>query len=339
MSTVEAGVKEAPAEASLSEKVTALEISDTKAEESTPPVAASIEKLSTTEAAVAVAPVKEPKTEEQPSGPTLLPFSHPLPTAKPAPAPTLTEDQEKKYETLLAAVKAWETIPLTSAAKSETEAITDADRLWLTRECLLRYLTATKWDEKAAEKRLLGTLTWRREYGLLGFTHDYISEENATGKQVILGYDNEGRPCLYLNPSKQNTERTPRQLQHLFYNIERVIDIMPPGQATLALLINFSDTKRGQGQGGSLTQGRETIYVLQNHYPERLGRALITERKYAYTSVKYVLTLTSPMVHFWVLQAHYSIYRSRHPYEAQIQRAHCRPRSRRAADKDFWRQC
>jgi hypothetical protein len=255
--------------AALPEKVAALDLKDEKPVESAP--AAEPEKTTTEAKSEEV----EPQADAVPTGPVREPFAHPLPTCKPVPRPPLTEEQEKKYEELLEIVKTWTKVPKAEAANAEEDDINDGDRLWLTRDCLLRYLNASKWDVPSAAKRLLGTLTWRREYGLLGFTHDYISVENETGKQVILGYDNEGRPCLYLNPSKQNTERSDRQLQHLFYNMERVIELMPPGQHHLALLINFMDTKRGQG--ASIQQGRQTLSVLQNHYPERLGRALISD--------------------------------------------------------------
>jgi hypothetical protein len=59
---------------------------------------------------------------------------------------------------------------------------------------LLRYLRAAKWNEAQATARVQATLVWRREYGVEEHTADYISEENETGKQVLLGYDNEGRP-------------------------------------------------------------------------------------------------------------------------------------------------
>lgn len=206
---------------------------------------------------------------------TKLPIPRPLPTSKPTATPALTETEQKKYADLLEAVTAWTLIPKTSAAGAEAEPITDQDKIFLTREQLLRYLRATKWDVAAAGKRLQATLTWRREYGINGFTHDYCSPENETGKQVIQGYDNEGRPCLYLNPSKQNTERSDKQLHNLFYGIERVIDLMGPGQESLVLLINFMDTRKGQG--ATMAQSRMTLYVLQNHYPERLGRALVTD--------------------------------------------------------------
>jgi len=201
------------------------------------------------------------------------PLMAPLESSKPVPRPPLTAEQKTKYASLLQNVLGWTEIPESFAKGAKTSPMTDSERMFLTRECLLRYLRATTWNVSHAETRLRNTLVWRREYGLEKLTPDYISIENATGKQVILGWDNNGRPCHYLRPSKQNTERTERQMQHLVFMLERAIDLMPPGQETLALLINFAETK--SGQGATLAQGKQTLHILQNHYPERLGRALV----------------------------------------------------------------
>jgi hypothetical protein len=210
------------------------------------------------------------------------PFPHPAEGVKPAAPAVLTADQQKKYEEVLAAAKSWETLPKTAAKGAETSPLADSERIWLTRECLLRYLRATKWNVPQAIKRIQDTLIWRREYGTEGFTADYISEENATGKQVVLGYDNEGRPCLYLLPNKQNTKNSPKQVQHLVYMLERTIAIAPPGQESLALLIDFRNSSSSSQP--SLATGRQVLSILQNHYPERLGRALITHRKFSCSS-------------------------------------------------------
>ncbi|KIW33434.1 uncharacterized protein PV07_00286 [Cladophialophora immunda] len=202
------------------------------------------------------------------------PLGEPLETSKPSPRSELTTEQEGKYATLLKNVSTWTEIPESSAKGSKTAPLTDSERMFLTRECLFRYLRATNWNVAQSETRLKNTLIWRREYGLEKHTKDYISIENATGKQVILGWDIQGRTCQYLRPSKQNTERSDRQIQHLVFMLERAIDLMPAGQETLALLINFAETK--SGQGATLSQGKQTLNILQNHYPERLGRALVT---------------------------------------------------------------
>ncbi|ESZ96533.1 hypothetical protein SBOR_3035 [Sclerotinia borealis F-4128] len=200
------------------------------------------------------------------------PFLNPIESAKPTPIPELTEEQQKKYETLLETVKSWKEVP---AKDSKGGPLTDSERLWLTKECLCRYLRATKWSTTEAPKRLLGTLTWRREYGVSNLTGDDLSIENETGKQFILGYDNEGRPCHYLNPGRQNTDPSPKQVQHLVFMLERCIDLMLPDQWTLALLINFKSSKSRSNTAPGIGLAREVLSILQTHYPERLGRALI----------------------------------------------------------------
>lgn len=214
---------------------------------------------------------------EEPAGPLKMPIAGPLESTKPSPTPELKPEEQKKYEQVLETVKSWEEVP--SKVDGKAGHVTEDEIMWLTRECLLRYLRATKWSVVEASKRLLATLTWRREYGVEGHTADYISEENETGKQLLLGYDNGARPCLYLNPGLQNTQPSAKQVQHLVFMLERTVDLMVPGQETLALLINFKSTKSKNNVSPPLSQSREVLNILQTHYPERLGRALIINGK------------------------------------------------------------
>lgn len=201
------------------------------------------------------------------------PFPRPLETSKPPAREPLTSDQQAKYDAVFKAVSEWETVPISSDKNAATAPIGDDERMWLTRECLLRYLRASKWTVSDAITRLQRTLTWRREYGMEKLTAEYISPENETGKQIILGYDIHGRPCLYLLPSNQNTDKSDRQIQHLVFMLERVIDIMGPDQETLALVVNYNESK--SGQNATVSQAKQTLNILQNHYPERMGRALV----------------------------------------------------------------
>ncbi|KAF2197601.1 hypothetical protein GQ43DRAFT_336427, partial [Delitschia confertaspora ATCC 74209] len=202
------------------------------------------------------------------------PLAHPAPGCLPDPPAPLTEVQQNQYDALLQVVKSWADLPTTSGKKTERVPLSADEKMWLTRECLLRYLRATKWNLGNASKRLQDTLVWRREFGADRFTADYISEENATGKQIIFGYDNNARPCLYLLPNKQNTKASPKQVEHLVYMLERVIELMPAGQETLALLIDFKNSSASSNP--SVGMGKQVLNILQNHYPERLGRALVS---------------------------------------------------------------
>lgn len=214
---------------------------------------------------------------KRPAGPLKTPIVDPVDDSVPPPTPELTAEQKNKYDQLLEIVKSWKDIPSTQGKEGP---LTESEIMWLTRECLLRYLRATKWVVADATKRLLSTLTWRREYGVEGLTGEHISEENETGKQVIVGFDIAGRPCQYLNPGKQNTEPSPRQIQHLVFMLERSLDLMIPGQETLALLINFKSSGSRTNTAPGLGQGRAVLSILQDHYPERLGRALIINGKF-----------------------------------------------------------
>lgn len=131
-----------------------------------------------------------------------------------------------------------------------------------------------------------------------------ICTQALTGKMIILGYDKDGRPALYLRPSKQNTEENPKQLHFLVWALERCDDLMGPG-------VEYVDSTRDAGlvligskelvsHGGLRRQGKEPVppdfthnsahppeplYVLSSfptHHllthssdPERLGRSLI----------------------------------------------------------------
>ncbi|KAI1283665.1 cral trio domain-containing protein [Xylaria sp. FL0933] len=210
--------------------------------------------------------------DEKRDGSLSVPLEAPPVTSTPAARPPLSSEQQSKYDWLLAKARGWTEVP---SAKGKNGPLTEDEKMWLTKECLLRYLRATKWDRNEAEKRLLETLTWRREYGVEDLTADYIGPENETGKQVIVGFDKEGRPCHYLNPGRQNTEVTPRQVQHMVFMLERVIDLIPAEQEKICLLIDFKTGTKRTNTAPGIGQGREVLHILQAHYPERLGRALI----------------------------------------------------------------
>ncbi|EED22910.1 CRAL/TRIO domain protein [Talaromyces stipitatus ATCC 10500] len=201
------------------------------------------------------------------------PFGHPAAGVKIPSAAELTADQTKKYDEVLKTVSGFTSVPTSPAKNASESPLTDDERMFLTRECLLRFLRATKWNVADAIKRIRSTLAWRRDYISDKLTADYISIENETGKQILEGYDVDGRPCLYLLPSRQNTQKSPRQIEHLVFMLERVIDLMPAGQENLALVVNFNETK--SGQNATIGQAKQTLDILQNHYPERLGRALV----------------------------------------------------------------
>lgn len=203
----------------------------------------------------------------------------------------LDSGHQQKYDAVLAHFSRDDLVVATNEddckhkRRAQYTALSEYERGWLTRECFLRYLRATKWEVEEAIHRVELTLAWRREFGVVGrdeselqVNGDLCSVENETGKEVILGFDNDARPCLYLKPGRQNTKTSLRQVQQLVYMLERVIDFMPSGQDSLALLIDFKASPVGiqQGKIPPVGTGRQVLHILQTHYPERLGKALLT---------------------------------------------------------------
>ncbi|KDQ57118.1 hypothetical protein JAAARDRAFT_35722 [Jaapia argillacea MUCL 33604] len=183
--------------------------------------------------------------------------------------PTLTAEEEVKYKEVLEHFSKSDYV-VPGVEKGE---LMEEEQFWLSYECLLRYLRATKWNVALAIERLEATLKWRREYGLYShITAEYVKPESLTGKAVIFGYDVERRPALYLLPSRQNTEEPPQQIEFTFFMLERTIELMGPGIETLALMIDYADRAN---KSPSFNTSRTVLNILQTHYPERLGRALI----------------------------------------------------------------
>ncbi|KAJ3714888.1 CRAL TRIO domain-containing protein [Lentinula guzmanii] len=153
----------------------------------------------------------------------------------------------------------------------------EEEKFWLSYECQLRYLRATKWKVDDAIKRLESTLKWRREFGLYAhMTPEHLEPEAVTGKEILFGYDVHGRPGFYMIPSRQNTTEATRQIEFAVWMLERCIDLMDEGVESLDLLINFAD----KAKNPSMSTSRTVLSILQNHYPERLGKALVINVPY-----------------------------------------------------------
>lgn len=77
-----------------------------------------------------------------------------------------------------------------------------------------------------------------------------------TGKQLIWGYDVDGRPTIYMYPSRQNTdsdteEQRRRQLQFAIWNMEMAFDLMPIGVETVVLMVDFTEKAKSPSMSNS----------------------------------------------------------------------------------------
>ncbi|KAK1316702.1 hypothetical protein QJS10_CPA05g01146 [Acorus calamus] len=144
----------------------------------------------------------------------------------------------------------------------------------VSKEAQQRYLEARNWNVDKSKKMLQETLKWRSTYKPEEICWHEVAHEGETGKLYRASFqDRGGRPVLVLRPGKQNTSSHDNQLRHLVYLLENAILNLPDDQEQMVWLIDFT--------GWSLSNAvpnrtaRETINILQNHYPERLSAAFL----------------------------------------------------------------
>ncbi|KAJ7965681.1 Random slug protein 5-like [Quillaja saponaria] len=145
--------------------------------------------------------------------------------------------------------------------------------LYCSNASISRYLKARNWNVKKATKMLKETLKWRSEYKPEEIRWEEVTHEAETGKVYRSNYtDKHGRTVLVMRPCLQNTKSTTEQIKYLVYCMENAILNLPPGQEQMVWLVDF---KGFSLSNISLKVTHETAHVLQNHYPERLGVALL----------------------------------------------------------------
>ncbi|KAI3504779.1 hypothetical protein L1887_26495 [Cichorium endivia] len=146
--------------------------------------------------------------------------------------------------------------------------------LYCTDACLKRYLEARNWNVDKAKKMLEETLMWRSTYKPEEICWEEIAVESETGKLFRANFhDRFGRTILIMKPGLQNTTSMDSQIRHLVYMMENAILNLPEGQEEMVWLIDF--TGLSFSINVPIKTARDTISILQNHYPQRLAVAIL----------------------------------------------------------------
>lgn len=161
--------------------------------------------------------------------------------------------------------------------------IKDSEALqrFVTDGCCVRYLRARNWRLPAAVKMMQATLAWRRQYKPEAITFAHIAPEAETGKQFLVrdmqtggvARDASGRPMLVLRPRCENTKTYDRQMQYVVYHLETASwhadQLNGLGDGKMTWIVDFVGYTYSTAP--PLSSAIQTLKVLQNHYPERLG--------------------------------------------------------------------
>ncbi|KAL3504710.1 hypothetical protein ACH5RR_034551 [Cinchona calisaya] len=138
---------------------------------------------------------------------------------------------------------------------------------------IARYLRARNWNVKKATKMFKESLKWRHEYKPEEIRWEDIAPEAETGKIYRANYkDKFGRTVLVMRPGCQNSKSIKGQIKYLVYCMENAIINLPENQDQMVWLIDFHGFNMSHI---SVKVTKETAHVLQEHYPERLGLAVL----------------------------------------------------------------
>ncbi|KAJ2800836.1 hypothetical protein H4R20_003915 [Coemansia guatemalensis] len=146
---------------------------------------------------------------------------------------------------------------------------------WLTDACISRYVRARKGDYEDTKRALRKTIEWRAATRPHALRPDVVEIESRTGKMYFNGFDKTSRPVIYMYNHRQNTREADNQIRWVVYTLELCIRHMPPGVEKVALAIDA--THWGFSNSVSIGTAKKFLDILSNHYPERLGRAVVIQ--------------------------------------------------------------
>ncbi|VAH75870.1 unnamed protein product [Triticum turgidum subsp. durum] len=159
---------------------------------------------------------------------------------------------------------------------------------------ILRFLRARNWNVQKSSKMLKSAVKWRAAYKPEMISWEEIALEAETGKIYRADYkDKLGRTVLVLRPGLENTTSGKEQIKYLVYSLEKAIMNLTDDQEKMVWMIDFQGWTMGSTP---LKVTRETVSVLQDCYPERLGLAILYNPPRLFESFYKVSSCTTSII-------------------------------------------
>ncbi|RDX95279.1 Random slug protein 5, partial [Mucuna pruriens] len=148
-----------------------------------------------------------------------------------------------------------------------------------------RFLRARSLDVEKASAMFLKYLKWKRTFVPNGFiSPSEIAEDLAQGKMYVQGVDKKGRPIAIAFAAKhfQTKNGADEFKRYVVFAIEKICSRMPPGQEKFLAIADI----KGWGYANSDIRGYlNSLSILQDCYPERLGKLFIVHAPYMFMKV------------------------------------------------------
>lgn len=143
---------------------------------------------------------------------------------------------------------------------------------------------ARDWNVNKAHKMLRSTLKWREEFRPDEITFEDVKEAAQDGKIYQHGHDRYGRPIVVMTPGRERSRNYAQNIRFLVYSIERCVRSMEAsgqGQQQMVWIVDFKGYSRHNAL--PLNVSIETMNILANHYPERLGMGFLVDTPWIFS--------------------------------------------------------
>ncbi|KAG5019528.1 hypothetical protein AAZX31_06G156300 [Glycine max] len=148
-----------------------------------------------------------------------------------------------------------------------------------------RFLRARSLDVEKASAMFLKYLKWKRSFVPNGYiSPSEIAEDIAQDKVFTQGLDKKGRPIVVAFAAKhfQSKNGADGFKRYVVFVLEKLCSRMPPGQEKF---LAIADIKGWAYANSDLRGYLNALSILQDCYPERLGKMVIVHAPYMFMKI------------------------------------------------------
>uniref|UniRef100_A0A6T6CE09 CRAL-TRIO domain-containing protein n=1 Tax=Compsopogon caeruleus TaxID=31354 RepID=A0A6T6CE09_9RHOD len=141
-------------------------------------------------------------------------------------------------------------------------------------DTLVRYLRAWSHNEEKALQMLQRTLEWRDQVKHETVVCRSCLDDGASHSMRGVGIDLMGRPVFYSQFALIRNGESESNTEHLIFKLENVFKSENVRHHSYVWIIDFAGFSR---KDVSLSFAKHALKMFQDHYPERLGVAVLLD--------------------------------------------------------------
>jgi hypothetical protein len=179
-----------------------------------------------------------------------------------SPLDNLTEEEQEKINQLRNITKEWNLEP--------------EEEQFCTSVCLYRFLLGLSWDIEKASEQLKRTVEWRKEAKPQNIKLEDLRDVAEVGWLFDYGFDNIGRPVVYLLMAKDTIENTEEVKKKKFlvmaYLLEKCYAKCQGSAYNVTWVVDF---KNASLSIELINKMRSVFSGIGDYYPENLAKCIV----------------------------------------------------------------